>query len=64
MAHYINEICLFAADNARILENNKIKLLFSVILCLLAGCGTPDQIYLHGNIPIKDPFYIDIYNLH
>ena len=64
MAYYINEIYLFTAENVRILDHNKMKLLFSFILCLLAGCGTPDQIYLYGSIPIKAPFYIDVYNTH
>ena len=64
MVYYNSEIYLFAAENARVLENNKIKLLFSVILFLLVGCGTTDQIYLRGNIPIKDTFYIDVYNMH
>lgn len=63
MVYYNSEIYLFAAENARVLENNKIKLLFSVILFLLVGCGTPDQIHLRGNIPIKNPFYIDVYNM-
>lgn len=63
MVYYNSEIYLFAAENARLLENNKIKLLFSVILFLLVGCGTPDQIHLRGNIPIKNPFYIDVYNM-
>ncbi|MGE8428744.1 MAG: hypothetical protein ACN6O7_12735 [Sphingobacterium sp.] len=63
MVYYNSEIYLFAAENVRVLENNKIKLLFSVILFLLVGCGTPDQIHLRGNIPIKNPFYIDVYNM-
>lgn len=64
MTYYNNEIYLFTAENVRILDHNKLKLLFSVILCLLASCRTPDQIYLHGNIPVKAPFYIDVYNTH
>ncbi len=44
------------------LISNTRRLLLSFILFLLVGCGTTGQIYIDGDIPIKDPFYIDIYN--
>lgn len=64
MIHYINECVYLQQKNTSILENNKIKLLLGFILYFLVGCGTPDQVYLRGNIPLKDTFYIDVYNMH
>ncbi|WP_448139262.1 hypothetical protein [Sphingobacterium siyangense] len=63
MIHYINEYIYLKQIDHPILESNRIKLLFGFILCLLGGCGTPDQIYLRGNIPVKDTFYMEVYNM-
>lgn len=63
MIHCINEHIYLQQKNTSIFESYKIKLLLAFIVCFLVRCGAPDHIYIRGNIPIQDTFYIDVYNM-